>query len=77
MTRKKQNNVGMDSKHNLEFNCGHKKWLEVFPVVVVDNGPKHHYVFLTFSKGEFLSLLAELKVKNYFLFKVIRIKHLN
>lgn len=67
----------MDSKHNLEFYCGHKKWLVVLPVVMVYNGPKHHYVVLKFSKGEFLSLLAELKVKNHFLLKAIRIKQLN
>lgn len=44
MTGINQNNVGMDSKHNLEFYCGHKKWVVVFPVVMVYNGPKHSYV---------------------------------
>lgn len=34
-------------------------------------------VILKFSEGEFLSLLAKLKVKNNLLLKAIRIKHLN
>lgn len=34
-------------------------------------------VILKFSEGEFLSLLAELKVKNNFLLKAIRITHLS
>lgn len=77
MTRENQNNVGMDSKHNLKFCCGHKKRLVVFPVAMIHNGPKHYDVILKFSKGELLSFLAELKVKNNFLLKAIRIKHLN
>lgn len=34
-------------------------------------------VILKFSEGEVLSLLAELKVKNNFLLKAIRITHLS
>lgn len=50
----------------------------VFHVMMVFNGPKHYYaggcVILKFSEDEFLSLLAELKVKSKFLLKVIKIK---
>lgn len=45
MTRKNQNNVDKDNKGNLAFDCGHKKWLVISPVVMVYNKPKHYYVW--------------------------------
>lgn len=62
MTKKNQNNVDMDNKHNLEFDCGQEMACDI-PYCDGIQPAKTLLclgcVVLNVSKGEFLSLLAE------------------
>lgn len=61
MTRKNKSNVDMGNKHNLEFDSGHKKWIVISLIDVVQKAKPLWSLgcVLNASKAEFLYLLAE------------------